>query len=180
MFPFRECLMSLEIFQREFGYHVWDRDSMAIVNKYRYKICRSLAMADHCIQSVSLFVGANLCPELYPWGSAFFSLLVQKCVHFPPAAPLASFSWRVTSGSCWGHVCAPFFRLFPPLRGISLTPSLGQEPRLLGFPPASWCRAALQASRESLSWFPSSCAGRAFSQGLEVSGVPGGIGVEAL
>ena len=59
-------------------------------------------------------------------------------------------------------------------------PSLGQEPRLLGFPPASWCRAALQASRESLSWFPSSCAGRAFSQGLEVSGVPGGIGVEAL
>ena len=69
MFPFRECLMSLEIFQREFGYHVWDRDSMAIVNKYRYKICRSLAMADHCIQSVSLFVGANLCPELYIYSS---------------------------------------------------------------------------------------------------------------
>ena len=69
MFPFRECLMSLEIFQREFGYHVWDRDSMAIVNKYRYKVCRSLAMADHCIQSVSLFVGADLYPELYIYSS---------------------------------------------------------------------------------------------------------------
>ena len=64
MFPLHECLMSLEIFQREFGYYVWDRDSMALVNQYWYKVCRSLAMADHCIQSVSLLAGAELCPEV--------------------------------------------------------------------------------------------------------------------
>lgn len=49
--------------------------------------------------------------------------------------------------------------LLPPLQGISLTHSLGRVPGLLGFPPASWRRAALQATRESLSWFPSSVWG---------------------
>lgn len=115
----------------------------------------------------------------HPHHPTFFSL-VQKCVHFP-IQPLWSLPPDGSHlGAAGGPMCLPYSGLPPPLQGISLTHSLGWEPGLLGFPPASWCRAALQATRESLSWFPSSCVGRDFSQGWEVSGIPGGMGVGAL
>lgn len=105
------------------------------------------------------------------------SLLLLGNVFTFPTQPL----WPVPPygshlGAAGGTVCLPHCGLFPPLQGISLTHSLGWEPGLLGFPPASWCKAALQASRESLSWFPSSFVGRAFSLGWEVSRIPGGLG----
>lgn len=44
-------------------------------------------------------------------------------------------------------MCLPHYGPLPPLQGIFLTHSLGGVPGLLGFPPASWYRAALQATR---------------------------------
>ena len=56
----------------------------------------------------------------------------------------------------------PHSGLHPPLRGISLS---GLGARTPGLPACPWCGAALQATRESLSWFASSGVGRAISQG---------------
>lgn len=65
-----------------------------------------------------------------------------------PAHPL----WPVSPygshlGAAGGAMCLPHYGPLPPLQGIFLTHSLGGVPGLLGFPPASWYRAALQATR---------------------------------
>lgn len=114
-------------------------------------------------------------PSPFPW--PYFLLFLFGNVFTFPIQPL----WPVSLygshlGAAGGTMCLPHSGLFPPLQGIPLIHSLGWAPGLLGFPPASWCRAALQASRESLGWFPSSCVGRAFSLGWEVSRIPGGMG----
>lgn len=93
-------------------------------------------------------------------------------------APWAGSSLWVTPGSCWGHhACTSLWAGGAPLPEVSR--SQGRVPGLLGSLPASCCVAALQAAGESLSWFASSCVGRAVSQGGEVSGIPGGTGVGA-
>lgn len=125
-------------------------------------------------------VRARLAPPFsMPMTPLLSFFVVQKCVHLP-IEPLWSASHGSHLGAAGGTMCLPHSGLLLPLQGIFLTHSLGWVPGLLGFPPASWYRAALQATRESLSWFPSSHVGRAFSQGWEVSGIPRGIGVGAL
>lgn len=118
-------------------------------------------------------------PPMSPWPHFLLSSCWEMC-SLSPSSPFGQIPpYGLHLGAAGGTMCLPHCGLFPPLQGISLTHSPGWAPGLLGFPPASWCRAALQASRESLSWFPSSCVGRAFSLGWEVSRIPGGIGVGA-
>lgn len=99
----------------------------------------------------------------------------ELCTLSHPASLTISSLW-VTPGSCWGH------HVFASLWAASSSPRYfshslsGLGARTPGFPPASWCRAALQATRESLGCFPSSCVGRAFAQGWDISEIPGGMG----
>lgn len=94
-------------------------------------------------------------------------------------APLAISSWWVTAGSCWGHRVSAHSGCF--LRSevfLSLTLRAGRQDSWVSrLPPVQGCPAGHRRVAELVSIL---CVGRAFSQGWEGSGIPGGTGVGAL
>lgn len=102
---------------------------------------------------------------------------VQKCVPFPHSTPLASTSFRVTSGSCWGcHVSAWIWAVFLCSEVfLSLTLWAGRQDS--GFPACLAVLsslAGLQRVTKLLCFLLCGEGGRAFPQGWQVSGIPGG------